>query len=159
VHTAPSCRRIYIILGQLGKVFFLMMRCFFLVCLISAISGCNNELADKIQSGKVMNLFGLQGRWAGPVTPDGDGCGQITTGTMTVGGKTFAFDPFQGTTVIIGMVSDSGLQGSLSRPGNGQQVVSISFTGAATPRDGGEETIDGKMESGHCSWTVSLKRA
>jgi hypothetical protein len=93
------------------------------------------------------------------VTPDGDGCGPTTTGMMTVGGKTFAFDPFQGTTVISGSVSDSGLQGSLSRPGNGQQLVSISFTGAATQHDSGEQTIDGRMASGHCSWTVSLKRA
>jgi hypothetical protein len=145
--------------GQLGKVFFRMVRSFFLIWLILAISGCNNELADKLQSGQVMNMFGLQGRWAGSVTPDADGCGQTTTGLMTIAGNTFAFDPFQGTTVINGTVSDSGLQGSKSRPGNGQQVVSISFSGTAKAQDGAEETIEGRMESGHCSWTVSLKRA
>jgi hypothetical protein len=106
-----------------------------------------------------MSLFGAEGRWTGPVTPNSDECGQPAKGQMSIERRTFAFDPFQGTTVITGTVSGSGaLEGTLSRPGNGQQVVSISFSGSVTPHEGGEETVDGRLTSGHCTWTVSLKR-
>ena len=136
-----------------------MIRYFVLLALILAASGCRNEAADRLQSGKVMNLVGLEGRWAGPVIPTADGCGQTTTGLMTVGRNTFAFDPFQGTTVINGAVSDTGgLDGTLSRPGNGQQVISISFSGMARQHGDGEATIDGQLVSGHCTWMVNLKR-
>jgi hypothetical protein len=135
-----------------------MMRCFFLVSLFLTVSACGNHAADRLQSGQVMGFFDLEGRWAGPVTPKGEECGRTTTGLMSVGRTTFAFDPFQGTTVINGTVEDDSLKGSLSRPGNGQQVVSISFSGEARHHDGGEDTIDGELVSGGCSWTVSLKR-
>jgi hypothetical protein len=136
-----------------------MMRFFFLGCLAVAASGCHNEAADALQSGNVMGLFGVEGRWAGPVTPKTDNCGRSTKGQMSVERKTFAFDPFQGTTVINGSVSNDGtLKGTLSRPGSGQQVVSISFSGAVTQRDGGGETIDGQLTSGSCTWAVNLKR-
>jgi hypothetical protein len=136
-----------------------MIRFIFLAPVILAVSGCLSDAADKLQSGQVMNLFGLEGRWAGPVAPKADGCGRTATGLMTVGGKTFAFDPFQGTTVINGTMSDAGiLEGTLSRPGGGQQVVSISFSGTATHHVDGEDTIDGQLVSGRCSWTVELKR-
>jgi hypothetical protein len=153
-----SCQETYAILGQLGKAIFHIMRFFFLLLIMLAVSGCQNEAADRLQSGQVIGLFGAEGRWAGPVTPTADGCGPTTTGLMTVGRKTFAFDPFQGTTVISGAVSEAALQGTLSRPGNGQQVVSIRFSGTVTDHADGQETIDGKLESGRCSWAVSLKR-
>jgi hypothetical protein len=135
-----------------------MIRCFFLCCLIATLPGCRNDAADRLQSGKVLDIFGLEGRWVGPVTPQTEGCGSTNTGLMTVGRTTFAFDPFQGTTVLDGTVSaDGNLTGSLSRPGGGQQVVSISFSGAAK-QDGGAETIAGQLVTGRCSWTVNLKR-
>jgi hypothetical protein len=146
-------------LGQLGKAFFQMTRLFFFSWLALTISGCHNEAADALQSGKVMGFIGLEGRWAGPVVPNSDGCGQTTKGQMSVDRRTFAFDPFQGTTVISGTVSDTdALEGSLSRPGGGQETVSISFSGAVDQHDGGGETIDGQLLSGHCTWAVSLKR-
>jgi len=135
-----------------------MDRHFFLLATLLTIAGCHNEAADRLQSGEVIGLFGLEGRWAGPVAPTTEGCGQTTTGLMTVGRKTFAFDPFQGTTVINGTVSDADLQGSLTRPGNGQQVVSISFKGTAVQHHGSGEAIEGRLGSGRCSWTVNLKR-
>ncbi len=145
--------------GVDGQVFFLMMKLFFLVALLLAVSCCGEQAADRLQSGKVIGLFGLEGRWTGPVTPQSDGCGTSGIGLMSVGLRTFAFDPFQGTTVISGTVSDAvSLRGALVRAGNGQQPSSISFSGEARQRDGGDETIDGELVSGRCSWTVSLKR-
>jgi hypothetical protein len=136
-----------------------MSRFFFFGCLVLALPGCHNEAADALQSGTVIGLVGFEGRWAGPVTPSNNGCGQVTKGQMSVERKTFAFDPFQGTTVIDGTVSGNGaLNGTLSRPMNGQQAVSISFSGIVTRHDDGAETIDGQLESGRCRWTVILKR-
>ncbi len=154
----PSCRETYAILGQLGKAIFHIMRYIFLLPALMAVLGCQNEAADRLQSGQVMGLFGAEGRWAGPVTPVTDGCGETTKGLMTLGRKTFAFDPFQGTTVISGPVTETGLQGTLSRSGNGQQMVSISFSGTVETDADGQKTIDGKLQSGRCSWAVSLKR-
>jgi hypothetical protein len=134
------------------------MRYIFLLPALMAVLGCQNEAADRLQSGQVMGLFGAEGRWAGPVTPVTDGCGETTKGLMTLGRKTFAFDPFQGTTVISGPVTETGLQGTLSRSGNGQQMVSISFSGTVETDADGQKTIDGKLQSGRCSWAVSLKR-
>jgi hypothetical protein len=143
----------------LGKVYFLMARFFFFGCLALAVSGCNNEAADALQSGNVMGLFGLEGRWTGPVTPKSEDCGQTAKGQMSVERKTFAFDPFQGTTVIDGTVSENGvLNGSLSRPAGGQKEASISFSGGVARHGDGDETIDGLLKSGHCTWVVTLKR-
>jgi hypothetical protein len=136
-----------------------MVRFIFLSCLTLAVSGCNNEAADALQSGNVIGLIGLEGRWTGPVVPKSDGCGPTTKGQMSVERKTFAFDPFQGTTVIDGIVSGNGrLEGLLSRPGGSQQTVSIRFSGMLTQHDGGAETIYGQLISGNCTWMVSLKR-
>jgi hypothetical protein len=136
-----------------------MLKFFFLAPLALAVFGCGNKAADRLQSGKVMALFHLEGRSMGPVTPQGEECGKSSIGLMSIGRKTFAFDPFQGTLVISGTVSDADhLQGTLSRVGSGQQVVSISFAGDARQHDGEEDSIDGHLVSGHCSWTVNLKR-
>jgi hypothetical protein len=146
-------------LGRVGKAYFRMFQLFFFGWLIVTLSGCHNEAADALQSGTVMGVIGLEGRWAGPVTPATADCGQIAKGQMSVERTTFAFDPFQSTTVIAGTVADNGaLNGTLSRPVTGQQVVSISFTGVATQHDDGSETIDGQLKSGRCTWTVTLKR-
>jgi hypothetical protein len=136
-----------------------MIRFIFLGALILLVAGCNNEAADALQSGTVMGLIGLEGRWTGPVVPKSDGCGPTTKGQMSVERRTFAFDPFQATTVIDGTVSgDGALEGLFSRPGGSQQTVSIRFSGMHTRHDGAAETIDGQLVSGHCAWTVSLKR-
>ncbi len=145
--------------GVSGQAFFHMVRSFFLIHAILAVSSCGTGVSDRLQSGEVMGLFHLEGRWAGPVVPKNEACGTSTTGLMSVGRKTFAFDPFQGTTVINGAISDAdSLQGTLSRAGNGQQAITISFSGQARHSDSGEEMIDGELVSGRCSWTVSLKR-
>ncbi len=137
-----------------------MSKLFFVATILLALTGCNNQAADLLQSGEVMGVFGLEGRWAGPVTPLEDGCGDRTNGLMTVGRKTFSLDPFQGTTVINGTVSsDAKLEGTFSRPIGGQQTVSISFLGMAMHHEKGGTTIDGKLTSGRCSWSVNLKRA
>ena len=95
-----------------------MLRFFFLAALLLVVAGCNNEVADRLQSGRVIGMFGLEGRWAGSVTPTADGCGKMSTGLMSVTRTTFALDPFQGTTIINGTISDAGkLEGHLSRPG------------------------------------------
>jgi hypothetical protein len=124
-----------------------------------AASGCHNEAADALQSGNVMGLIGLEGRWVGPVTPKLDSCGQTTRGQMSVERRAFAFDPFQGTTVINGTVSESGvLNGILLRPESGQQTISISFAGTVQLNDGRQVIIEGQLTSGHCTWAVNLKR-
>jgi len=123
------------------------------------VPGCDNQAADALQSGNVIGLMGIEGRWTGPVVPKSEGCGPPTKGQMSVERKTFAFDPFQATTVIDGTVSgDGALDGVFSRPGGNQQTVSISFSGMLTQHDDGAESIDGQLVSGHCAWTVSLKR-
>jgi hypothetical protein len=137
-----------------------MFRFLFLAAVALIPAGCDNQAADLLQSGKVVGLFGLEGRWAGPVTPIANNCGQATEGLMTVGRKTFSFDPFQGTTVINGEISPvAHFDGSFSRAISGQKPVSISFTGVALHRDDGAMTIEGELTSGHCSWSVSMKRA
>ncbi len=74
---------------------------------------------------------------------------------MTIGGKTFGFDPFQSTTVIDGDVDEDGhLSGSLTRQGGEHQNLVISFQGLASATD----TISGTLLSGRCHWSVSLHR-
>ncbi len=158
VHIAPSCWEIYPILGRMGKVYFLIVVGLILGPIVLVVSGCSGNLGDRLQSGEVIGLIGLEGRWAGPVVPKEEGCGSTDTGMMTVGRSSFSFDPFQGTTVIDGTVAGAKLSGILSRPGNGQQVISISFSGEVVKPEGGEQIIQGRLLSGPCSWTVNLKR-
>lgn len=159
VHITPPYREIYPILGRVGKAFILITAAIILGAIVLLVSGCSGNLGDTLQSGEVIGMIGLEGRWAGPVVPRAEGCGSADTGLMTVGRNSFSFDPFQGTTVIDGTVADTRLDGFLSRPGNGQQMVSISFSGKVVRPEGGEQVIQGLLLSGPCSWTVSLKRA
>ena len=159
-YATPVCQETYTILGFMGKVIFLASCVAVLSIEIIVLGGCSGELADIMQSGRTIGLGGLQGRWAGPVTPVADGCGPATTGLLTIRDGKFAFDPFQSTTVIDGLAGDSGqLAGSLTRVSNGQQMASISFTATESRRPSGEETIEGNLVSGRCRWAVSLKRA
>jgi hypothetical protein len=136
-----------------------MVRFFLSALLLLSLNACNNEVADRLQSGRVLSFLGLEGRWVGPVTPQAENCGQPTKGLMTVDRKTFSFDPFEGTTVIEGTVSDDNhFDGALSRPGPDHQVVSITFSGSVAQSDAGGDGINGRLESGRCSWAVDLKR-
>lgn len=123
------------------------------------LSGCGHkDLSEPLQSGRVMAISGVQGRWSGPVEPQGTACGATGHGLMSIGGKTFAFDPFQSTTVINGTIDDSGhLTGRLQRVGGDHQDLSIAFDGSvATTAD--SETITGTIKSGRCTWSVTLQR-
>jgi len=115
----------------------------------------HGDLGERLQSGRVLAIAGLEGRWTGPVVPKDSACGSATKGLMTIGENGFGFDPFQSTTVIQGTVGkDRHLVGSLTRLGADHQNMSVSFDGQAA--DG--ETITGTLSSGRCHWTVTLHR-
>ena len=120
------------------------------------LAGCAENLAERLQSGKVMAWDGLLGRWAGPVAPTAPSCGGTTEGLLSIGTDGFGFDPFQSTTVISGKVaSDGRLAGTFVRTGGSNQSLSISFD--AAPADG--DTIRGTLASGRCHWSVTLHRS
>jgi hypothetical protein len=74
---------------------------------------------------------------------------------MSIGEKTFGFDPFQSTSVIDGNISPDGhLNGRLDRQSGNHQDLSITFMGNAAAKG----TIDGTLQSGRCRWTVTLHR-
>lgn len=164
LRSAPSCRNGYQNLGQVGKKNLKkilgpfransgIMVCGLLVSVLAG--GCKTDLAEPLQSGRVLALQGLQGRWAGPVVPTDRTCGPTTQGLMSIGKGGFSLDPFQGTTVINGDVSGDGhLSGRLTRRGAEHQDISIAFEGRATGSDG----ISGTLQSGRCRWTVTLHR-
>ena len=117
--------------------------------------GCEADLGEHLQSGRVLAWHGLQGRWVGPVVPTERACGATTQGLMSIGERGFALDPFQSTAVIRGKVGDDGhLSGSLVRQGADHQDLSIVFEGMAA----GSDAISGTLQSGRCSWTVTLHR-
>jgi hypothetical protein len=120
--------------------------------------GCHEDLGEYLQSGQVLAMHGLQGRWVGSVIPAQPGCGAVVQGLMTIGARGFGFDPFQSTTVINGEVSDGGrLVGNLVRQGADHHDISISFEGNASD-DAGRTAISGILQSGRCRWTVTLHR-
>lgn len=121
--------------------------------------GCKGDVGEPLQSGQVLPLLGLQGRWVGSVVPVNAACGHVTQGLMSIGEKGFGFDPFQSTTVIQGVVNKDGrLSGSLSRQGGARQDLSIVFDGTANQVNSKAETIGGTLVSGRCQWTVTLHR-
>jgi hypothetical protein len=121
----------------------------------SLAGGCQKDLGEYLQSGKVLAVHGLQGRWTGPAVPEASSCGPTTRALMTVGEEGFGLDPFQSTTVIHGKISDdSHLVGNLVRQAPEHREVSISFDGIAR----GSDAISGKLQSGRCHWTVELHR-
>ncbi|MBV8524297.1 MAG: hypothetical protein JOY71_19580 [Acetobacteraceae bacterium] len=103
-------------------------------------------------------MYGIEGRWAGPVTPLDPTCGQATTGLMSVGGGKFGFDPFQSTTVIYGTVSNRKLQGGLARTGANKEALSINFEAKASKEPDGKAVVKGRLSSGRCQWDVALER-
>ena len=119
------------------------------------IGGCATDLGEPLQSGQVLALHGLQGRWVGEIAPTDSNCGATTHALMSIGQGAFALDPFQGTTVIRGDVADDGhLSGKLVRQGAEHQDLSIAFEAQAT----GADQIGGTLQSGRCHWTVALHR-
>ena len=127
-----------------------------LVILILALAaGCRTDLGEYLQSGRVLAINGLQGRWVGPVVPGATGCGSTTQGLMTIAEHGFGLDPFQSTAVINGTISNDGhLAGKLVRQGADRQTIAISFDGTATSPG----MITGTLQSGRCHWTVKLRR-
>lgn len=154
----PSCRNGYQKLGQVGKKknlarSFFRKPCWLLPVLL--VAACHSELSDRLQSGEVLALDGLQGRWIGPVVPQAPNCGPSTQGLMSIGEKGFSFDPFQSTTVLSGEVNKDGhLTGQLARQGPDHQDLSIALDATATSPD----AISGTLQSGRCRWTVTLHR-
>lgn len=143
-----------IVLGHIGKR---KPAGWLAACALLALlaSGCGTDLAEKLQSGKVLPWDGLQGRWVGSVTPVDTSCGPTTRGVLTIGGSDFGFDPFQSTTVIQGPIdSDGHLRGSFVRQAANHQPISISFIAMASSA----ETITGDLVSGRCRWLVTLHR-
>jgi hypothetical protein len=164
LRSAPSCRRDYPNVGRVGKknlkIFLghLRMRFWVTVCGTLAsgvVGGCEADLSEHLQSGRVLAWHGLQGRWVGPVVPTERACGPTTHGLMSIGERGVGLDPFQSTSVIRGKVSDDGhLSGSLIRQDADHQDHAIVFAGTAA----GSDAISGVLKSGRCSWTVTLRR-
>ena len=126
---------------------------------LALLAGCKGDLGEPLQSGEVLRLQGLQGRWAGSVVPVSPSCGQVTEGLMSIAEKGFGFDPFQSTTVVQGVVTKDGhLNGSLLRQGGERQNLSIAFDGTANLVTSEADTISGTLRSGRCQWTVTLHR-
>jgi hypothetical protein len=122
-------------------------------------AGCERDLGERLQSGRVLAWQGLQGRWVGPVVPADKSCGATAQGLMSIGEKGFAFDPFQSTTVIQGAVGKDGhLTATLTRQGGDHQNLSVRFEGTASGAGSESETIDGTLVSGRCHWKVTLHR-
>jgi len=156
----------------------------------SAVSGAVGEArgaSSLLGNGETYAIYGLEGRWAGPVTPTAENCGEATTGSMMIGDNGFGFDPFEGTTVINGSVSkdgtvsgtltrtvgggggvsvDPGLPGPSGKPtgtpaeaAHGPHTLSISLEAKAGKGADGRMAIEGVLTSGRCTWHVALKRA
>lgn len=147
----------------MGKVIFHMASIFSQsVCttlILALIAGCGGDMGERLQSGRVLALHGLQGRWVGPVVPQDKSCGPVAQGLMSIGEKGFAFDPFESTTVIQGVVGKDGrLTGDLARLGPDHQNLSVSFEGSASADGSDTEAIEGAVVSGRCHWKVTLHR-
>jgi hypothetical protein len=159
--TPPSWLNTYAFLGRLGKCFLFDPAIFVLAGMLGVLGGCDapGRISRHLGSGEVIALYGLEGRWAGPVVPRDASCGKPANGLMSIGQETFAFDPFQGTTVIKGSIKDGRLSGSLNRPGGNKQSLSITFEGQAKEDSARATTIEGTLSSARCQWAVSLQRA
>ena len=122
--------------------------------------GCNaSDPVTMLQSGRVVGLGGLEGRWVGLVAPEGAGCGSPTTGLMTIGQGSFGFAPFQNTVVIRGKIgADDRIEGELERPGGDKKILAITLKARLIQDAVGSAGIEGALASGKCRWTVKLTR-
>jgi hypothetical protein len=122
------------------------------------LTSCAHDLGERLETGQSLIGGGEAGRWAGPVTPLDAGCGAKTTGLMSIGHGSFAFDPFQSTDVLQGKIGDAGdLQAEAVRPLPGNKAVTMSFVGRIQHTNDGDQ-ITGTLTSGHCRWSVALSR-
>ena len=161
----PACQEHYQNLGKLGKekkkkvldrsAVSAARQTYALLGLLLLVCGCHSELSDKLQSGRTLSWYGLQGRWVGSVTPVDALCGPTTKGLMTIGEHGFAFDPFQSNQVVRGDIGESNqLLGKLVVTGPEHRDLSLVFAGTAATAD----AIEGSLQSGRCRWTVTLHR-
>jgi hypothetical protein len=120
------------------------------------IFGCSgNDAAMVLQSGRVVGLGGLDGRWQGVVHPIKPNCGNDTVGLMTIGKGSFGFAPFQNTVAIKGEVGDDDLlEGTLERMGGDKKTVGVTMQA----RQSEDSDIIGTLKSGRCEWTFKLTR-
>jgi hypothetical protein len=119
---------------------------------------CAGDPGERLQSGRILPWAGPEGRWIGAVVPMDPACGVPTTGLMTIGNSTFAFDPFQSTTVLQGKLDAAGdLMGEADRPVPGIRSVTMRFLGRIQHSEGGEGIV-GTLASGRCHWSVTLLR-
>ena len=161
LRATPSCRNGYQNMGRVGKKnrkkilkrILILFRLWQLLA-FALLAGCKEDLGEHLQSGRVLALQGLQGRWVGPVVATDPSCGATTSGLMTIGEKGFGFDPFGSSAVVKGSVTDGHLSGTLIREGADHRNLSLIFDGVAS----GSESINGTLQSGRCRWTVILHR-
>jgi hypothetical protein len=150
-------------IGVLGQAFFPRGRNLFFsagagfACAL-LMTACAGDLGEGFQSGRVLALGGAAGRWVGPVIPVESGCGLQMTGLMSIARGSFAFDPFQSTTVLQGNVGPTGdLVGEAVRLVTGNIPITMDFHGQVQKSDGGERIL-GTLASGRCHWSVALLR-
>lgn len=147
------------ILGKISSLGERASRAITTALVFAILTGCQDDVGEKLQSGRVLAWEGLQGRWAGDIVPTQSSCGTQSHGLMSVGPKTFGFDPFEGTAVIQGVVTADGrLIGTLQRQGGDHQNLSLAFEASASQPVSAATTINGKLASGRCQWTVTLHR-
>jgi hypothetical protein len=158
LRVTPSCRIRYPNLGQLGKknlknILGKFVQLTWLAVCASCVASCAGHLSDPLQSGQVLPLLGLEGRWVGEVVPAAASCGTSTQALMSIGERGFGFDPFESTAVIHGTVEGDRLAGKLVRQGREHQDLSLAFEGTAVG-----DIISGTLRSGRCLWTVHMHR-
>ena len=105
----------------------------------TALSG---EIGSRYLAGASDTLFSATTAFTGPVT----GCGPTTRGALSTDGKTFAFAPSDGTTIIRGTVEHGRVTGATTPPGT-------SFTGEFNGT-----TITGTLTRPTCTAKVTLTR-
>ncbi len=160
---SASWMNLYDFLGHLGKAKFPLVGFFSYgvrIGLLLLLAGCaGGDPAAILQSGRVVGIGGLEGRWAGPVSPEGAGCGSATTGLMNIGQGSFGFAPFQNTVAIRGKVGpDDTLEGTLERVGGDKQTLTITLRARVVHKADEADRIEGDLVSGRCRWAVKLMR-
>jgi len=126
-------------------------------CLLLLVT-CAVGPGERLQSSRALPLGRPDGRWIGSVTPIDPDCGLRTTGLMSIGTDTFAFDPFQSTAVVRGRIGPAGnLAGETVRPAPGNKSITMGFLGRIQYSEG-FGSIVGTLTSGRCHWSVTLLR-
>ena len=156
---SASWMNLYSFLGYVGKGKIPLDRLFSYASrlgIVLVLSGCSaSDAAMMLQSGRVVGLGGLDGRWQGAVQPTKLGCGNETTGLMTIGQGSFGFAPFENTVAIKGEVgSDKVFNGALERLGGDKKSIRI----VMQAHQADDSEIVGNLVSGRCEWSFKLTR-